>query len=208
MRTTTLLLFLSLAGTSAFSQLNISPFVGWNFGMRAPVWQGDMRVRNNTTFGVDLDYLMDGMSGVQFTYRFTATNATLFPWGEPSRKFSDVDLHYFMLGGIRHLMDGPVRPYGVVNIGILYADLKNGEQPNLYTYDDVVRLAFGFGLGLKVMFNDRIGLNTAVRALVPVQWGGLSLGCSTGGGCGTGVSTGSSIISGDVTGGIVVVLGD
>jgi hypothetical protein len=195
-------------GTYAFSQLNISPYAGWNFGMKARVYEGDIRVKNNTTFGVDLDYLMDGTSGIQLTYRFTSTDVTLYPWGEPTRKYSDVDLHYIMLGGIRHLMDGPVMPYGVFNIGILYADFKNGEQPNLYTYDDVVRLAFGFGLGLKVMFNERIGLNTAVRALVPVQWGGLSLGCSTGGGCGTGVSTGSSIISGDVTGGIVVVLGD
>ena len=116
--------------------------------------------------------------------------------------------NYFLLGGVRYLSDGQIQPYGSFNIGLAYYNITNvDDYYQQYSQQDMVRFAFGFGLGAKVMITDKIGIDLHVRALAPITWGGVGVGVGSGG-TSAGVYAGSSFLSGDVGGGLIIRLGE
>ncbi len=196
-----------------FSQIDITPHVGYNFGARVPIYGGEVKVKGNTTYGINIDYNLDRDNAIQFTYSTTISTVKIndyyYPGGGISNgTFSDVLENYFLLGGLRYFSDGPVQPYGNFNVGLAYYKFSNISDYYLqYGQSDMTRFAIGFGLGAKIMMSDRIGIDLHIRALAPIQWGGVGIGVGTGG-ASAGVYAGSSFISGDVGGGLVIRLGE
>lgn len=196
-----------------FSQIDITPHIGYNFGANVPIYGGEIKVRGNTTYGLNLDYNLDSFTAVQFTYSTTDSRVTIndyyYPGGALSNgKFADVLENYFLLGGVRYLNDGNIQPYVNLNVGLAYykfTDIDDYYQQ--YGQTDMTRFAVGFGLGAKMMFSERIGIDVHIRALAPMQFGGIGIGVGTGG-ASAGAYAGSTFISGDVGGGLIFRLGD
>lgn len=196
------------------SQLQIVPYAGYNFGAKTSFYQGEVRLRSNATYGINLSYLFDGENGIDFTYSFTSTTMEINNWNptldpDQQSQSSKVDVHYYMIGAKRVLFDGMAKPYVGLQVGGVTFAPQN-KAGDYYSLSSVTRFSFGFHAGVDLMFTEHIGIFARIRALVPVQWGGVGFGISCGGGgCGTGagVSVGSTFISGDITGGLVVQLG-
>ncbi len=195
-----------------FSQIDLIPHVGYNFGAKVPIYGGEIKVKGNTTYGINLDYNLDRDNAIQFSYSTTVSTTTIRdyygPSGGATEHFADVLENYFLLGGVRYFSDGPIQPYGNFNIGAAYYKFTNmNDYYAQIGQTDFTRFAIGFGLGAKIMMSERIGIDVHIRGLAPIQWGGVGIGVGTGG-AGAGVYAGSSFLSGDVGGGLIFRLGE
>lgn len=208
-----LIALVSIFGISAFAQLDISAGAGYNFGAKVPIYGGEIKMKGNTTYGGALEYLVDDETGIQFSYSYAQTNVIIRDYygsGNGSfQPFADVNTNYFLLSGVRYFGSDVVQPYASFGMGMAYYNFTNWdpEYANSNTKNDYYRFAIGFGLGAKVMFSEKVGINVQARALAPIQWGGVGIGVGTGG-VSTGVYAGSSFLSGDVSGGLVIKLGE
>lgn len=193
-----------------FSQIDITAHVGYNFGANVPIYSGELKVKGNTTYGINVDYNLGRDNAIQFAYATTISTITIRDYSNGpgyTENFSDVLENYFLIGGLRYFSDGKVQPYGAFNMGLAYYKTTNVVKQYQGYQDDMYRFAIGFGLGAKVMLTDKIGLDAHIRALAPIQWGGLGIGFGSGG-ASAGAYVGSSFISGDVGGGIIFRLGE
>ena len=196
-----------------YSQIDIMPFIGYNFGANVPIYGGEMKVRGSTTYGINLDFNLDQESAIQFSYSITKSEIKIRDYYHPDYNnleinFSDVSENYFLLGGVRYFGGDKVQPYGTMNLGMAYYKFTNVDSYYMnYEQSDMFRFAVGFGLGAKVMLTEKIGIDMHVRALAPIQWGGIGIGVGSGG-VSTGAYAGSSFISGDVGGGLIIRLGE
>jgi hypothetical protein len=207
------LVALAVAPILGFSQIDLIPTVGYNFGAKMPIYGGELKIKGATTYGVKLDFHPDPSMAIQFMYTNTQSSITITDYYYPgggiqNHNFSDVSENYFLLGGLRYLNEGQIQAYGNFNLGMAYYNINNvDEYYDKYVQSDAYRFAIGFGLGAKAMISERIGLDFHIRALAPIQWGGLGIGVGTGG-ASAGAYVGSSFISGDVGGGLVIRLGE
>lgn len=208
------ILLLTLAitlGTLGMAQLNISGGAGYNFGAKVPVYGGEIKMNGNVTFGGDIEYRAGDEMGISFSYWNTSTNVTVRDYYNGSgsfEPFADVSANYFLINGVKYFAYDQFQPYALAGLGMAYYNFKNwAPDYNKNLKNDYYRFAVGFGLGSKVWFTDRIGINVQIRALAPIQWGGVGIGIGTGG-VSSGVYAGSSFLSGDVNGGLVIRLGE
>lgn len=196
-----------------FSQIDIMPFIGYNFGANVPIYGGEVKVKGSTTYGINLDYNVDSETAIQFSYSFTDSEVLIRDYYHPvypstEINFSNVSENYFLLGGVRYFGGDKVQPYGSMNLGMAYYKFTNIESYyQTLGQTDMFRFAIGFGLGAKVMLSEKIGIDMHIRALAPIQWGGVGISAGTGG-VSTGAYVGSSFISGDVGGGLVFRIGE
>jgi len=207
------LLALAFFPVIGFSQIDLMPWGGYNFGARVGIYGGELRVNGAGTYGINIDYNLDYDNAIQFSYSNAQSririNDYYYPGGGITNgNFSNVSENYFLLGGVRYFMDEQIKPYGSVSMGLAYYNITDVDQYyQQYSQTDMLRFAVGFGLGMKVMLSDMIGIDMHIRALAPIQWGGVGIGVGTGG-ASAGVYAGSSFISGDVGGGLIIRLGD
>lgn len=210
----TALCAIALFPFAGFSQIDIIPTYGYNFGANVPIYGGELKIKGNSTFGVNVDYNLDRDNAIQFSYTTTISTMTIRDYNYPgvggssTQDFSDVLENYFLLGGVRYFSDGPIQPYGNFNVGMAYYKITDvTDYYAQYEQQDMYRFAIGFGLGAKIMFSEKVGLDLHVRALAPIQWGGIGIGVGTGG-ASAGAYAGSTFISGDVGGGLIIRLGE
>lgn len=196
-----------------YSQFDVIPTAGYNFGAKVGFYGGELRMKGAGTYGIKADYHIDPSMAVQFMYTNTQSSVTITDYYYPgggliNAPFSNVSENYFFLGGLRYLNDGPISAYGHFNAGLAYYNFTEMDEYYVkYLNSDAYRFSFSFGLGAKAMISDRIGIDLHVKALVPVQWGGLGFGVGTGG-ASAGAYVGSTFISGDVGGGLIIRLGE
>lgn len=198
--------------TIGFSQIDIVPWGGYNFGARVGVYGGELRMKGAGTYGINLDYFVDPETAIQFSYSFAESTISIndyyYPGGGITNgNFSNVSENYFLLGGVRYFAQDQLQPYGSFSLGASYYKFTNLDPYYSQADQDFLRFAIGFGLGLKVMLSERIGIDMHIRALAPITWGGIGVGVGTGG-ASAGAYVGSSFISGDVGGGLVIRLGE
>lgn len=211
-----LLAIIALAITPfmAFSQMtiDITPTYAYNFGAKISGYSGGIKVKGAESFGIKIDAMREDGSGIQFSYTNTQSYLNVQDYSHPfypgvETKFSDVSENYYLLGGIRTFGEGMVQPYGTFSLGAAYYKFTNVDAYYQLAQSDALRFAIGFGLGAKLMFSERIGLDMHIRALAPISYGGIGIGIGTGG-ASAGVYAGSTFISGDVGGGIIIRLGE
>jgi hypothetical protein len=197
--------------SSVFSQIDFKPFVGYNFGASTSYYPGEIKIKGDFTYGGELDFYMDDYTSVQlgYTHAVGQLRLTDYSVGIGNTAYGNVNQNYFLISGMRYFMSGNVQPYGKFGMGMAYYRLVDIDSQSNYKPidDDAYRFAIEFGLGVKVMINDRIGIDAHVRALAPISYGGVGIGVGTGG-ASAGVYGGSTFISGDVGGGLVFRLGN
>jgi len=192
--------------SSAQRKVEITHFVGYQFGGRIRFYEGELRVKDNANFGVALSTEIRPNVQFEVSWSQMKTSANFRPnydYEYLSGSF-DVNVNYFQAGGIWEMDKGKLRPYGLFSLGATWFDAKKSS------IEDAWRFSIALGGGLKIWLSDHIGIRLQGRLLLPMYFSGAGLFCGigTGGsGCGVSVGTGSTIVQGDFTGGLIFAFG-
>ncbi len=178
--------------------IELTPLFGYQLNGRIDAYRGRLKMNNAENYGIALSVGVKPRMMGEFSYSFSPTDAVWSSF-DGIRESYDMTIHYFQVGGIYEVMDGPVKPFGLISLGVTWFDVESGV-------DDHVSFSGAIGAGLKFYLSDRIGIRLQGRFLMPMYFegGGLFLGIGTGGpSTGVGISTGILTTQGDFSGGLI-----
>ena len=114
---------------------------------------------------------------------------------------SNLSTNYFQIGGISkfYSQNTKVTPFGSLSLGATLF-----SSPDI---TDVWRFSATAGLGVKIMFSDRVGLMLRGRLLMPMSFGGAGFYFGSGG---SGLTMNSYIapFQGDFNAGLIIKVGN
>ncbi len=203
---------LFIASQDVFAQIEISPFGGWHWTGKIPVYRQDLKVTDKGNYGIRGGVTVRDQMVVEFEWNHTDNAAEYYSYdlgsGLPDytdRVSTNMNMNYYMLGLVYETTyDETVIPYGLINFGWLNVKAETIGSPSNDWF------TAGFGGGIKYFMSDKVGIRLQARLLLPMQFASIGFGCGIGtggGGCGTGVSAYTNIIQGDFTGGIILKIG-
>jgi len=188
-------------GAEAFTQFEITPYTGYMFGGRAYGYYNEVKISDGQNFGIHGNMEVYPGIEVELMYTRLVSNAVAWSYRESGQYTFDLASQYFMVGALKYLEFGKVRPFFVFTGGI---SAHSPQDPEL---SDKIAGAINLGAGVKIFLTDYLGIRLQGRILTPLYFSGIGLGCGigTGGaGCGGGVGLSSTLIQGDFSGGIIV----
>ena len=203
-------LLLIISSFSVYSQIEVSPMVGYFFGGRSQFYEGDIKIQDNIDYGIHLAFEMGAHSGAELSYTTSPSVAEWRPsfnYSEdfPARDFN-MNTHIFLLGGYKGMELANDQVIGFVNFkggAILY-------HPSEGNISDVWRFLISAGGGIKYFINDKIGLRIQANMYMPLYFNGAGIYCGIGSGgsnCGASLNGTAVIFQGDITGGLIFKLG-
>lgn len=187
--------------SSATRGVELAGLYGWQFGGSLNSTAGDVSINDSDSWGVELDITVPGeIQAVMLYYRqdsrlelkedITGSKSTLF----------DMSVNYFQVGGMKGVWQGNIMPFGVFTLGATLFDPKNSGIDSEWLF------SVNLGLGVKIYASERVGLRLQGNLLLPIQWAGGGLWCSSGSGCSASLSGGSAILQGFAGGGLFIVI--
>lgn len=194
------LLFTAFTLCSQAQQIEVSGMAGYMWVGQTP----SIKLGNNANYSGGFLYsTLEGIA-VEFNYTYTQTTPSWRKgiYEDTYGKWNTLTTEYYMLNIMRETYLDKVTAYGLFGLGAGHF-LQNASGS--FRDEDIWKFAISLGLGAKYYITDRIALRFQTRISGPIQWGGISIGCGSGG-CGTGVSAGSQILSFDLQGGVSIVL--
>ncbi|HEY9116025.1 MAG TPA: hypothetical protein VIN10_15115 [Bacteroidales bacterium] len=202
-----LFLFLFLPVVT-FAQIEIVPFAGYMFGGSINYYQGKLKLDNGLDYGGSLIIPVKQVVSLELNYTHMSSELSFDAY--PSYPlYSDdnatTSTNYIQIGTIKDMTinNDKVTPFGSFSLGATWYSSDS--------YTTAWFFSVTAGLGVKVMFSDRVGIMLRGRLMLPMMWGGTSAyyGFGTGGsGGGLTIDTYSSFVQGDFNGGLVFVLGN
>jgi len=194
---------------ASFSQVELTPVGGHFFGGNKSFEEGNLKINDNKCYGLILGFPAESSSILELSY--TGMNSTAewrprqyYSNDYPSRDFG-LTINYFTLSGVRQIeFSEKVIGFGAFRAG---ASWFKSDQSDI---EDAWRFAVSLGTGLKFFFNEKIGLRLQGNFHMPLHYSGSGLFFGVGnGGTYSGVFVGldPSIVEGDISGGLIFVLG-
>ncbi len=188
-----------LATSTAWSQhkVEISPFVGWQFGGSANTVGGELSLKDAMNYGAIVDITVRFNTQAELYYSRQDTELRRDPFGLPKETLTDMTVQYFMAGGLMELQQGGrAIPFVSFTLGAAYL---NPKQKNIEgrTISSETRFAMMLGLGAKMFMSERIGLRLQGHFNSIFMDTGGSVFCG-GGGCSFGLF-GWGIYQGEVS---------
>ena len=199
-----LIILITLFPTLVFSQgVELVPFAGYMFGGSIKYIEGKVNIDNGMDYGLSLLVPVSPYVEVEVNYTRMESKASFTPYsGYPLLEYQETDLttNYFQVGGLSKFgdVDAPAVPFGSFSLGATWFSPEQGT--------DVWRFSVVLGLGVKIMFSERVGIMLRGRLMMPMLFGGGGLYFGTGGG-GAYVSSVVAPWQGDFNGGLVIKLG-
>ncbi len=190
-----------------FSQggVEIVPFAGYMFGGSVNYYEGKLKIDNGVNYGVSVLVPMHQLLDIEINYTRMDSKASFSKYaGYPllEDKETTMATNYIQIGGISkfYSQNTKVTPFGSLSIGATWFSPTDGS------FQDVWRFSAALGLGVKIMFSDRIGIMLRGRLLMPMYFGGVGMYAGTGG---SGVSVNSVVapLQGDFNGGLIIKIG-
>ncbi len=180
------------------SRLEITPFVGYQFGGKIRVRQGDLRFNDAMAFGFALDVAVRPGAQVEFMYSRQPTVMRLKDiLTGITREMFDIALEYYHIGGLYEInRTDRVKVFGVSTLGL------TNFAPQDAKYSSEWRFSFSVGGGLKFFPTDRVGLRLEGRLHFPLISGGSGFWCSAPGGCSVTVG-GEAMVQAVIQGGLI-----
>ena len=190
-----------------FSQggVEIVPFAGYMFGGSVNYYEGKLKIDNGVNYGVSILVPMHQLLDIEINYTRMDGKASFSKYaGYPllENKETTMATNYIQIGGISkfYSQNTKVTPFGSLSLGATWYSPTDGS------FQDVWRFSVAAGLGVKVMFSERIGIMLRGRLLMPMYFGGVGIYAGTGG---SGVSVNSVVapLQGDFNGGLIIKIG-
>ena len=190
-----------------FSQVSVDlvPFAGYMFGGNIQYYEGKVKIDNGMNYGLSVFVPVHDLLDLEVNYTRMQSKASFSPYlGYPNLEYKETDLttNYIHIGGISKFYSKStmITPFGSTSIGATWF------SPTDNSFNSVWRFSVNLGLGVKVMFSDRVGIMLRGRLMMPMYFGGIGMYAGTGG-AGVGVSTFVAPLQGDFNGGLVIRLG-
>ena len=191
-------------------KLEITPFYGFQFNGKVVGYNGDLNVRDASSYGVMLDISVQKGMQVELFYSRSDTRADFVEYRGPTYKLTDVSVNYFQLGFLRAVKKvDKITMYGIGSLGATLfspSGTMYDETPDKYYFEDWWLFSVTVGGGAKIMFSEKVGLRLEGRLMMPITWAGGGFMVGTGG-SGLYLGGGSAIIQASLTAGIIVALG-
>ena len=202
-----LLILIALFPTLLFSQgVEIVPFAGYMFGGNIKYVQGKLDVKDGMDYGVSILVPVQALVDVEINYTRMDSRATFRSYSGyplyPDQDINNLATNYFQIGGISkfYSSNSKVSPFGSFSLGATWF-----SSPDLT--DNVWRFSATLGLGVKIMFSERVGVMLRGRLLMPMNFAGVGFYAGTGG---SGLTMNSYVtpLQGDFNGGLIIKIGD
>ncbi|MCP4203555.1 MAG: porin family protein [bacterium] len=149
-----LLICLLAASAAGAQQVEITPFVGFQFGGWLTDDHGfsfdELDIEESESFGLIADFAINRHAQIELLYSLQETELELLGFRRLRRSF-DLDIEYFHVGFLwQWLPTEEIRPFVVGSLGAVNLNLEGGE--------DETRFSISFGGGVKLLFNDHTGV--------------------------------------------------
>lgn len=184
-------------------RLEITPLWGYRFGGRTTTSGGEIRVVDNSLYGIQVAAVLPYDVSIEFLYCRQPTSlkkTTSAPFEPPvTETLFNMNVEYYMLGGVKSVQSGDVSPFGGAYLGF------GSFRPQTSGYSNENLFAVAVSGGTKVKLSERIGLRLQARLMLPMQWSSGGLWCGTGG-CNIGVGANTTIMQFDLDAGLIIYL--
>jgi hypothetical protein len=188
-----------------FSQVEIVPFAGYMFGGSIKYTQGKLKLEDGLDYGGSI--IIPIRNVVSFELNYTHMTSELnFDAYSSYPSYSDETAttftNYIQVGTIKDITinNDKVTPFGSFSLGATWYSSE--------AYTTAWFFSITAGMGLKVMFSDRVGIMLRGRLMLPMMFGGVGAYYGFGSGGGLYVDSYSSFVQGDFNGGLVLKLGN
>ncbi|RLD61951.1 MAG: hypothetical protein DRJ05_01450 [Bacteroidetes bacterium] len=189
---------------SAQGKIELSPLVGYQFGGKLRMYEGDLKIKDDMNYGLAISTEMAQDTRLEFIWTSMQTSADFRPYygyGYLEGGF-DLNINYYQIGGLKEFPSGgAVVPFGEFTMGAVQF------TPSDVNVSETWRFSVALGGGAKIWLSDRIGIRLQGRLLMPLYFQGVSLYAGTGG-SGMGVGAGVPILQGDFMAGLIFAFGD
>ena len=118
---------LSLFSYDALSQFEITPYTGYMFGGRGYGYYVDVNIADGQNFGIMGDITLFPGVQVELMYNRMVSRATFWDYRENEQEAFDLASEYFMVGGLKDIDYGRIKPYGVFLLGIAAHSPQNAN---------------------------------------------------------------------------------
>lgn len=198
------------AGSVVGQRIEITPIAGYMFGGSVNFIEGKLKIIDDLSYGGMMSFHVDRDVAVELSYQRMDSRAEwrpsyIYAPDFPQLNF-DVNINYMTIGAVREAeVSDNVKGFGTLALGAAYFN------PSDSRIKDAWRFAGSLAAGVKIFITDRIGIRLQGRLLLPMYFAGGGAYCGIGSGgssCGLGVSTTSVILQGDLSGGLIIALGD
>jgi len=165
-----LLPVLPVVATSLAAEVELTPFVGYQFGGGFQTREGDLNIDPNANLGLvaSVRTRHDGL--IEFLYSRQATTLEFEGILETGDVF-DLTVEYFHFGGLWEIRTDRRRPFLGLTLGATRLD------PGASGLDDEWAFSAGISGGLKYFFTDRLALRVEGRGLLSFFNSGGSFLC-------------------------------
>ena len=190
----------------------IVPFAGYMFGGSVKYYEGKLNVQNGLNYGLSVLVPVQSLVDLEVNYtRMDKVTAKFEPYyGYPAYNPDEFDVvtNYFQIGGVSEFYtnNSMVKPFGSVSLGATWFDPSANANSMYDNYTDVWRFSVILGLGVKLMFSDRVGVMVRGRMMMPMSFAGTSFYAGTGG-AGLALNSWVAPLQGDFNAGLIIKIG-
>lgn len=195
-------LLLCIVTLSSAQNLEIMPYMSYQWGGKLNFYEGDIRIQSSENYGIALNYTIPRGTILQLEYFNQSTNIDVRLYEELGGTYQSypVSMSWIQVGGLQGFDFYPLVPFAGITLGAMNFNPRTNEL------QDSWKFAVTGQIGLKYYFTERIGIRIHARLLMPIQWSGMGVSIGTGG-VGAGINMGSYIFQGDIGGGLIFNLG-
>lgn len=195
-------LLLCIVTLSSAQNLEIMPYMSYQWGGKLNFYEGDIRIQSSENYGIALNYTIPRGTILQLEYFNQSTNIDVRLYEELGGTYQSypVSMSWIQVGGLQGFDFYPLVPFAGITLGAMNFNPRTNEL------QDSWKFAVTGQIGLKYYFTERIGIRIHARLLMPIQWSGMGVSIGTGG-IGAGINMGSYIFQGDIGGGLIFNLG-
>lgn len=172
---------------------------GYQWGGTIQGYYGEAKLNDAGNWGIALDIPVRPDTYVELIYTRQVTDLIYreYGTGTPAEEQFDLATEYYQIGGLYTVPKEGPRPFGTMTLGAT----RFAPQSSVYGSEWVFSAALG--IGILVPVNERIGLRTHARLLLPFTYSGGGMWCGAGG-CSMGIYGGSAIAQGDIAFGLII----
>ena len=201
----------------------IVPFAGYMFGgsVKYTYYYGGysyspkLDLKDGLNYGISVLVPLQSLVDLELNWtRMDKVEAILTTGGYSGPDFTEDELfvssNYFQVGGISKFYNSKnssVQPFGSFSLGATWFDTSPTSNSDYSSYQDVWKFSVTLGLGVKVMFSERVGIMLRGRLMMPMTFSGAGFYVGTGG---SGMSMNSWVypLQGDFNGGLIIKVGN
>jgi hypothetical protein len=194
----TLLSFLICLNSNA-QTFELSPISAYSINGSVDTYYGKYDLKNGAMFGALLNLEVKEKMFVELSYRRNAADVSRETFSFLGDRFK-IGFEHYQIGILKTFSEGKVKPFTQLSLGTTRYFEKEAYG------EDSWKLSMNVGTGVKLYFNEVIGIRLQANLLMPMEFDGVGLMCgfdSEGSNCSGNASFDVPIIHLELGGGLI-----